>query len=87
MVTAFYVALDSPSTLSVALALTQTVLPKDLWLSDREQRIFLNALRLRANDLHLPLVCVGTHEAKQVQDAWTTDYHRPGAGPWQGGAG
>jgi hypothetical protein len=32
----------------------------------REQRIFLNALRFLANDLHLPLVCVGTHEAKQA---------------------
>ena len=32
----------------------------------REQRIFLNCLRFLANDLHLPLVCVGTHEAKQA---------------------
>ena len=32
----------------------------------REQRIFLNALRFLANDLHLPLVCVGTPEAKQA---------------------
>jgi hypothetical protein len=30
----------------------------------REQRVFLNCLRFLANDLHLPLVCVGTHEAK-----------------------
>jgi hypothetical protein len=28
----------------------------------REQRVFLNCLRFLANDLHLPLVCVGTHE-------------------------
>jgi len=32
----------------------------------REQRVFLNCLRFLANDLHLPLVCVGTHEAKQA---------------------
>ena len=36
MVTGFYVSLDPPSTLSVAMALTQAVLPKDLWLCDRE---------------------------------------------------
>jgi hypothetical protein len=30
----------------------------------REQRIFLNCLRFLANDLHLPLGCVGTNEAK-----------------------
>ena len=28
--------------------------------------IFLNCLRFLANDLHLPLVCVGTNEAKQA---------------------
>lgn len=32
----------------------------------REQRIILNAIRFLANDLHLPLVCVGTQEAKQA---------------------
>ena len=32
----------------------------------RIQRIFLNCLRFLANDLHLPLVCVGTNEAKQA---------------------
>src|SRR4051794_8265210 len=32
----------------------------------REQRIILNAIRFLANDLHLPLVCVGTNEAKQA---------------------
>lgn len=32
----------------------------------REQRIFLNSIRFLANDLRLPLVCVGTHEAKQA---------------------
>jgi TniB protein len=30
----------------------------------REQRILLNALRFLANDLHIPLVCLGTPEAK-----------------------
>ena len=30
----------------------------------REQRILLNALRFLANDLRIPLVCVGTPEAK-----------------------
>jgi chromosomal replication initiation ATPase DnaA len=30
----------------------------------REQRILLNTLRFLANDLHIPLVCAGTHEAK-----------------------
>jgi hypothetical protein len=34
--------------------------------SYREQRILLNAIRFLANDLRLPLVCVGTHEAKQA---------------------
>jgi hypothetical protein len=34
--------------------------------SFREQRVFLNSIRLLANDLRLPLVCVGTHEAKQA---------------------
>lgn len=32
----------------------------------REQRIILNAIRFLANDLRIPLVCVGTHEAKQA---------------------
>jgi hypothetical protein len=32
----------------------------------REQRAFLNSIRLLANDLKLPLVCVGTQEAKQA---------------------
>jgi putative transposase len=32
----FSVSLDEPSTASVALALFQAVLPKDLWLADRE---------------------------------------------------
>jgi Bacterial TniB protein len=32
--------------------------------SFREQRVFLNSIRLLANDLKLPLVCVGTQEAK-----------------------
>jgi putative transposase len=36
MVIGFYISLDPPSTLSVALTLAQSVLPKDLWLSDRE---------------------------------------------------
>lgn len=36
----------------------------------RQQRRFLNSLRFLANDLHLPIVCVGTHEAYQ---ALTTD--------------
>jgi len=30
----------------------------------REQRIVLNAIRFLANDLRIPLVCVGTREAK-----------------------
>jgi hypothetical protein len=34
--------------------------------SFREQRILLNAIRFLANDLRLPLVCAGTHEAKQA---------------------
>jgi hypothetical protein len=34
--------------------------------SFREQRILLNSIRFLANDLRLPLVCVGTHEAKQA---------------------
>lgn len=32
----------------------------------REQRILLNSIRFLANDLRLPLVCAGTHEAKQA---------------------
>jgi hypothetical protein len=32
----------------------------------REQRVFVNSIRLLANDLKLPLVCVGTQEAKQA---------------------
>jgi hypothetical protein len=32
----------------------------------REQRIFLSALRFLANDLRIPLVCLGTNEAKQA---------------------
>lgn len=32
----------------------------------RQQRIFLNSLRFLANDLHLPLICVGTQEAHQA---------------------
>jgi putative transposase len=36
MVTGFYVSLERPSSLSVALAISHAVLPKDLWLSDRE---------------------------------------------------
>jgi Bacterial TniB protein len=40
----------------------------------REQRIFLNCLRFLANDLHLPLVCVGTNEAKQAIGTADGDY-------------
>lgn len=32
----------------------------------REQRIMLTAIRLLANDLRIPLVCVGTYEANQA---------------------
>ena len=32
----------------------------------REQRIFLSALRFLANDLRIPLVCLGTNDAKQA---------------------
>src|SRR5208283_745211 len=32
----------------------------------REQRIILNAIRFLANDLRIPIVCVGTHDAKQA---------------------
>jgi|ERR1700722_8239471 len=32
----------------------------------REQRIFLSALRFLVNDLRIPLVCLGTNEAKQA---------------------
>ncbi|MBV9489903.1 MAG: TniB family NTP-binding protein, partial [Verrucomicrobia bacterium] len=32
----------------------------------REQRVLLNAIRFLANDLRIPLVCAGTHEAKQA---------------------
>jgi hypothetical protein len=32
----------------------------------RQQRLFLNFLRFLANDLHLPIVCAGTHEAHQA---------------------
>jgi hypothetical protein len=32
----------------------------------REQRIILDVIRLLANDLRVPLVCVGTHEANQA---------------------
>ena len=32
----------------------------------REQRIILNAIRFLANDLRIPLVCVGTQEANQA---------------------
>jgi hypothetical protein len=34
--------------------------------SFREQRTFLNALRFLANDLRIPLICLGTNEAKQA---------------------
>jgi gamma-glutamyl:cysteine ligase YbdK (ATP-grasp superfamily) len=34
--------------------------------SFREQRILLNAIRFLASDLRLPLVCAGTHVAKQA---------------------
>jgi putative transposase len=36
LVTGFHVALEPPSSLTVALALTQAVLPKEAWLSDRQ---------------------------------------------------
>lgn len=32
----------------------------------REQRVILNAIRFLANDLRIPLVCVGTNDAKQA---------------------
>jgi hypothetical protein len=32
----------------------------------RQQRIFLNSIRFLANDLRLPLLCVGTQEAHQA---------------------
>ena len=37
-VTGFQISLDRPSSLTVALALTQAVLPKEGWLSDRQPR-------------------------------------------------
>jgi Bacterial TniB protein len=33
---------------------------------DRQQRIFLNVIRLLANELELPLVCAGTPEARRA---------------------
>jgi putative transposase len=36
VVTGFYVSLDAPAAISVALVLTHAVLPKDLWLADRQ---------------------------------------------------
>jgi hypothetical protein len=57
MVTGFYVSLDAPSTLSVPLALTQAVLPKDLWLCDPRTGRWLG---LRAASL-LPAVRARTH--------------------------
>ena len=33
---------------------------------DRQQRIFLNVIRLLANDLEMPLVCTGTPEARRA---------------------
>lgn len=33
---------------------------------DRQQRIFLNVIRLLANDLEMPLVCAGTPEARRA---------------------
>ncbi len=33
---------------------------------DRQQRIFLNVIRLLANDLEMPLVCAGTSEARRA---------------------
>ena len=32
----------------------------------RQQRVFLNAIRFLANDLRIPLVCVGTDQARQA---------------------
>jgi hypothetical protein len=33
---------------------------------DRQQRVFLNVIRLLANDLEIPLVCAGTPEARRA---------------------
>jgi hypothetical protein len=33
---------------------------------ERQQRIFLNVIRLLANDLEMPLVCAGTPEARRA---------------------
>jgi hypothetical protein len=33
---------------------------------DRQQRVFLNVIRLLANDLEMPLVCAGTPEARRA---------------------
>ena len=33
---------------------------------DRQQRVFLNVIRLLANELELPLVCAGTPEARRA---------------------
>jgi hypothetical protein len=45
----------------------------------REQRILLNSIRFLANDLRLPLVCAGTHEAKQalMTDQQLADRSKP----------
>jgi Bacterial TniB protein len=32
----------------------------------REQRVILNSIRFLANDLQVPIVCAGTHHAKQA---------------------
>ncbi len=48
----------------------------------REQRIFLNAIRFLANELRVPLVFAGTHEAKQalMTDQQLADVVRIGGG-------
>ena len=56
----------------------------------REQRIMLNAIRFLANDLRIPLVCLGTEEANQalMTDQQLADrFAAAELPPWENDAG
>jgi len=53
----------------------------------REQRIILNAIRFLANDLRIPLVCLGTEEAALMTDQQLADrFAAAELPPWERGA-
>jgi len=85
-VTGFQVSLDRPSSLTVALALTQAVLPKEGWLSDRQLELSWPAAGL-PEALHLDNAAEFKAEALErgTPEYGVRLFYRPPGRPHYGG--